>query len=211
MKRGDIAHRLLAALHAHGAREVFGIPGDFALPFFDAIESSGLLPLYTLSHEPCVGFAADAAARIRGGISVAAVTYGAGALNLVNAVAAAYAEKSPVVVVSGGPGSRERASGLGVHHQARTLDFITIDGVVGYALVASAQSDVIVALNPNGNRVLTFDLPSGAQCLSARLTVVVSIGPAPRRKGSEPSTFASSASRSQVKKTTGKRRFPSSL
>jgi indolepyruvate decarboxylase len=120
--RHDVAHRLLRALQAHGAREIFGIPGDFALPFFDAIESAGVLPLYTLSHEPAVGFAADAAARIHGGLSVAAVTYGAGALNLVNPIAAAYAEKSPVVVVSGGPGSRERASGLAVHHQARTLD-----------------------------------------------------------------------------------------
>lgn len=117
-----IARSLLHALHAHGAREVFGIPGDFALPLFDAIEGSGLLPLHTLSHEPSVGFAADAAARIRGGLSVAAVTYGAGALNLVNPIAAAYAEKSPVVVLSGGPGARERASGLLVHHQARTLD-----------------------------------------------------------------------------------------
>jgi indolepyruvate decarboxylase len=119
---GTLASELLRALHAHGAREIFGIPGDFALPLFDAIEASALLPLYTLSHEPSLGFAADAAARIRGGLSVAAVTYGAGALNLVNPVAAAYSERSPVVVVSGGPGSRERASGLGVHHQARTLD-----------------------------------------------------------------------------------------
>jgi indolepyruvate decarboxylase len=117
-----LAHALLRALHAHGAREIFGIPGDFALPFFDAIEASGLLPLYTLSHEPSVGFAADASARIRGEMSVAAVTYGAGALNLVNPIAAAYAEKSPVVVVSGAPGAHERASGLLLHHQARTLD-----------------------------------------------------------------------------------------
>jgi indolepyruvate decarboxylase len=117
-----LAGSLLLALREHGAREIFGIPGDFALPLFDAIESSGVLPLYTLSHEPSLGFAADAAARIRGGISVAAVTYGAGALNLVNPVAAAYAEKSPVVVLSGAPGSRERTGGLLVHHQARTLD-----------------------------------------------------------------------------------------
>jgi len=40
----------------------------------------------------------------------------------VNAVAAAHAEKSPVVVLSGAPGANERASGLLVHHQARTLD-----------------------------------------------------------------------------------------
>ena len=113
---------MLEALRAHGAREIFGIPGDFALPFFDAIEASGTLPLFTLSHEPAIGFAADAAARLHGGLSVAAVTYGAGALNVVNPVAAAYAEKSPVVVVSGAPGARERHSGLLVHHQAKRLD-----------------------------------------------------------------------------------------
>jgi hypothetical protein len=33
------------------------------LPFFKVIEESGILPHYTLSHEPAVGFAADAAAR----------------------------------------------------------------------------------------------------------------------------------------------------
>jgi indolepyruvate decarboxylase len=117
-----LAASLLKALRNHGAREVFGVPGDFALPLFDAIESTGLLALHTLSHEPSAGFAADAAARIRGTIGVVAATYGAGALNLVNPIAAAYAEKSPVVVLSGAPGARERKSGLLVHHQARTLD-----------------------------------------------------------------------------------------
>src|SRR3984893_17175299 len=103
-----LATSLLQGLKDHGAREIFGIPGDFALPFFKVIEESGILPLYTLSHEPGVGFAADAAARYRAGPTVAAVTYGAGALNMVNAVAAAFAEKSPVVVVSAGPGRGER-------------------------------------------------------------------------------------------------------
>ncbi len=118
----NVAQSLLHALHDHGAREIFGIPGDFALSFFKVIEESNILPLYTLSHEPGVGFAADAAARFRGQPSVAAVTYGAGALNMVNAVAAAYAEKSPVVVVSGGPGVGESQAGLLLHHQAKTLD-----------------------------------------------------------------------------------------
>ncbi len=118
----NVSETLLRALRAHGAGEVFGIPGDFVLPFFQAIEDTGILPLYTLSHEPAVGFAADAAARSRPGLGVAAVTYGAGALNMVNAVAAAYAEKSPVVVVSGAPGAREAGGGLLLHHQAKTLD-----------------------------------------------------------------------------------------
>lgn len=118
----NLTESLLQALEAAGARQIFGIPGDFALPYFRVIEQSGRLPLYTLSHEPAVGFAADAAARIDGRIGVAAVTYGAGALNMVNAVAAAYAEKSPVVVLSGGPGKNESRSGFLLHHQAKTLD-----------------------------------------------------------------------------------------
>lgn len=117
-----LAHALLQALKDYGATEVFGIPGDFALPFFKEIEASGILPLHTLSHEPAVGFAADAAGRFRSGLSVAAVTYGAGALNMVNPIAGAYAEKSPVVVISGAPGKRERALGLGLHHQVKHLD-----------------------------------------------------------------------------------------
>jgi indolepyruvate decarboxylase len=118
----NLTERLLQALQARGATEVFGIPGDFALPLFREIERSARLPLVTLSHEPGVGFAADAASRARGGLGVAAVTYGAGAFNLVNAVAGAYAERVPLVVLSGAPAAHEATSGLLLHHQVKTLD-----------------------------------------------------------------------------------------
>lgn len=117
-----LAHALLQALKDYGAGEIFGIPGDFALPFFRQIERINTLPLYTLSHEPAVGFAADAAGRYRSTIGVACVTYGAGALNMINPVATAYAEKSPLVVISGAPGAAERTMGLGLHHQVKHFD-----------------------------------------------------------------------------------------
>jgi len=117
-----LATALLQALKDHGARELFGIPGDFVLPFFKIVEESGILPYYTLSHEPAVGFAADAAARYGCGLGVAVATYGAGAFNLVNPIAGAYAERSPVVVIAGAPGANERNSGFLLHHQARTVD-----------------------------------------------------------------------------------------
>ncbi len=118
----NLAEQLLVALKAYGAREIFGIPGDFALPLFKVIEESRQLPLYTLSHEPAVGFAADAASRFHCKPSVAAVTYGAGAFNMVNPIAAAYAERAPVIVISGGPGQADRSTGLLVHHQAKQLN-----------------------------------------------------------------------------------------
>jgi indolepyruvate decarboxylase len=117
-----LARQLLHALRAHGAREIFGIPGDFILPLFRHIEDSGILPLYALSHEPSLGFAADAAARMNLGLGVVAVTYGAGALNVVNAVAGAFAERSPLVVLAGCPSALEAHAGLALHHQVRSLD-----------------------------------------------------------------------------------------
>ena len=59
---------------------------------------------------------------MRGGLGVAAVTYGAGALNLTNAVAGAYAERVPLVVLSGAPAAHEAASGYLLHHQVKSLD-----------------------------------------------------------------------------------------
>src|SRR6201994_4893749 len=117
-----LATALLQALKDHGAHEIFGIPGDFVLPLFKVIEESNILPNFTLSHEPAVGFAADASVRYHGGLGVAVVTYGAGGFNIVNSIAGAYAERSPVVVIAGGPGARERTSGFLLHHQARTVD-----------------------------------------------------------------------------------------
>ena len=73
----NLAKSLLAALKAYGAGEIFGIPGAFALLFFREIEQTNVLPLYTLSHEPAVGFAADTAARYLSTLGAGAVTYGA--------------------------------------------------------------------------------------------------------------------------------------
>jgi indolepyruvate decarboxylase len=120
--RQCLTERLLQALKDCGARAIFGIPGDYALLMFGVIERSGILPLYTLSHEPAVAYAADAAARISRGVGVAAVTYGAGALNLVNGIAGAYAERSPVVVVSAAPPLATAWPGLSLHHQVRRPD-----------------------------------------------------------------------------------------
>lgn len=107
-------------IRAKGAAHVFGIPGDFALPTFRWLQKSGL-GIVTLTHEPSVGFAADGYARVHG-FGVALVTYCVGGLNMLNSVACAYAEKSPLLVISGGPSPADRkADGL-LHHKVRTFD-----------------------------------------------------------------------------------------
>jgi indolepyruvate decarboxylase len=113
---------LFDQLWDRGVRHIYGIPGDFALNLFEAFERDGRFTLVRLSHEPSVGFAADGAARMTGGLGVCCVTYGAGGLNMVNPVACAYAEESPIVVLSGGPGRAERRAGLHVHHEVKTFE-----------------------------------------------------------------------------------------
>ena len=113
---------LFDLLYQQGVRQIFGIPGDFVLNLYQALEQYGKFQLVTFSHEPAVGFAADASARITNGLGVCCVTYGAGGLNMVNSVACAYAEKSPLVIISGGPGRLEKRSGVMVHHEVKSYE-----------------------------------------------------------------------------------------
>lgn len=117
----SIGDYLIQRLADHGVRHVFGIPGDYILSFYAALEKSPL-QLVGCTREDCAGFAADAYARING-IGAVCVTYCVGGLSLCNAVAGAYAEKSPVVVISGSPGLCERYNNPLLHH--RVKDFRT--------------------------------------------------------------------------------------
>ena len=115
-----LAEHLYNELHQRGVDHAFGIPGDFALSLWAALEQSPLEGI-VLAHEPAVGFAADAYARMRG-MGLAIVTYGVGGLNMVNPTAEAYAEKSPLVVLSGSPGIGERHNNPLLHHKVKTFD-----------------------------------------------------------------------------------------
>lgn len=120
MTQPTVGSFLFDYLASKGVGHVFGLPGDFALPSFRWLQKSGL-GIITLTHEPSVGFAADGYARVHG-LGVAMVTYCVGGLNMLNSVACAYAEKSPLLVISGGPSPADRkADGL-LHHKVRTFD-----------------------------------------------------------------------------------------
>ena len=119
MKLGDF---LVSYLKKIGATHLFGIPGDLVLKLFLQFGKPHGLRIVTLSHEPGVGFAADAYARASGRIGVVCVTYGAGGFNILNPVAGSFSEKVPILVISGGPGEEERRLGQLIHHQAKEIE-----------------------------------------------------------------------------------------
>ncbi len=136
-KRRSIGQYLLDQLHRRGVGHIFGVPGDYVLGFYDLIEKSPIKRVGT-TREDAAGFAADAYARVRG-LGAACVTYCVGGFNLTNPVAGAYAEKSPVVVISGAPGLKERQRDPLLHHRVR--DFSTQREVFAHITVASTSLD----------------------------------------------------------------------
>src|SRR5256885_15303782 len=115
-----IGDYLIQQLQAHGVRHVFGIPGDYVLGFYDQLAHSKLAIINTCDEQGA-GFAADAYARVRG-LGAVCITYCVGGLKLANTTAEAFAEKSPVVIISGAPGVKEREKNPLLHHKVREFD-----------------------------------------------------------------------------------------
>ncbi len=120
-KPDSIGQYLINRLYATGVRHVFGVPGDYILGFYDLMVRSAIRHIGT-TREDCAAFAADGYARCQG-VGALAVTYGVGALNTVNAIAGAYAESSPVIIISGAPGIKEQQDDPLLHHRFGPFTF----------------------------------------------------------------------------------------
>ncbi len=128
---------LIQRLQDYGVSDVFGIPGDFVLQFYGMLTESPIRVVGT-TREDCAGYAADGYARVHG-LGAVCVTYCVGGLSLCNSIAGAYAEKSPIIVISGAPGVEERRSDPLLHHRVR--DFNTQREVFEKLTVATALLD----------------------------------------------------------------------
>ena len=116
----SIGEYLIQRLYDLGVRHVFGIPGDYVLGFYDQLIASKIKVINTCDEQGA-GFAADAYARVHG-LGVVCVTYCVGGLKVANTTAEAFAEKSPVVVITGAPGMNEREKNPLLHHKVREFD-----------------------------------------------------------------------------------------
>ncbi len=118
--RPNIGEYLIRKIYEQGARHVFGIPGDYILNFYARLERSPLQVINTCDEQGA-GFAADAYARMHG-LGVVCVTYNVGGFKVLNPVAGAYAEESPLLVIAGAPGWQERQKYPLLHHKAKEYD-----------------------------------------------------------------------------------------
>ncbi|MGD1045155.1 MAG: thiamine pyrophosphate-binding protein [Bacteroidota bacterium] len=106
-----VAEYLLTRLKEIGVDHLFGVPGDFVLGFFNQVLKSDVKYIGTC-NELNAAYAADGYARIRG-IGAFSSTYGVGELSAINGVAGSFAERVPVVAITGSPAT--------IHFRTRPL------------------------------------------------------------------------------------------
>jgi indolepyruvate decarboxylase len=120
-----VADYLLTRLKQLGVTDVFQIPGDYvkhftqALEYFDGVNAVGAV------NELDAAYAADAYGRTRG-LGAVSLQYGVSTFSALNAIAGAYVERSPVVVISATPGADMRQItkmyNVLYHHSTGNLD-----------------------------------------------------------------------------------------
>ncbi|HEX6963172.1 MAG TPA: thiamine pyrophosphate-dependent enzyme [Lacipirellula sp.] len=146
----SIGEYLIQRLQDYGIADCFGIPGDYILSLYTMMEASPL-NMVGCTSEDCAGFAADGYARVHG-MGALCVTYCVGGLSVCNSIACAYAEKSPVVMITGSPGLRERIHNPLLHHMVR--NFRTQYDVFEKLCVAGTELDNPVTAFEEIDRVL---------------------------------------------------------
>jgi acetolactate synthase I/II/III large subunit len=116
---------VLDALKAEGVEHVFMVPGGLLDPFLTELGEPSGVSAVVAAHEGGAAFMADGYARASGRFGVCLAIGGPGVANMVGPLAAAYADESPVLCITGqvptaweGRGAFQDASPAGMDDMA---------------------------------------------------------------------------------------------
>lgn len=143
-----VGQYLMDCLSNVGVDKVFGVPGDFNLTFLDDIISRDDLEWVGNTNELNASYAADGYARLKG-IAAMVTTFGVGELSAVNGIAGSYAERVPVIQITGAPTRAVEQARKYVHHslgEGRFDDYrnmyASITTTQAYITPENAQSEI---------------------------------------------------------------------
>lgn len=135
-----VGRYVVELLAANGIDVVFGIPGVHTLELYRGLALTGMRHVL-VRHEQNAGFAADGYARMTGRPAAAFVISGPGMTNALTAVAQAYSDSVPMIVIASSPVRPSLGKGWGVLHELP--DQLGLGaGVAGVARAASSAADV---------------------------------------------------------------------
>lgn len=114
-----VAELLVRFMERLGIDHIFGMPGAHILPVYDRLYDSNIRTVLA-KHEQGAAFMAGGQARATGRIGACIATAGPGATNLITGIANAYADRLPVLAITGetstyifGRGGLQESSGEG--------------------------------------------------------------------------------------------------
>ena len=136
----NIGAYLVELLAANDIDTVFGIPGVHNLELYRGLTSANLRHVL-VRHEQGAGFAADGFARLSGRPAAAFVISGPGLTNIMTAVAQAYSDSVPLLVVAAAPVRASFTKQWGVLHELYDQAALAA-GVFGIARSAHSAEDV---------------------------------------------------------------------
>ena len=131
---------LVELLAANDVDTVFGIPGVHNLELYRGLAASSVRHVL-VRHEQGAGFAADGYARLSGRIAVAFTISGPGLTNILTAVAQAYSDSVPMLVIATTPVRASLGKQWGVLHELKD-QFALASGIFGVAHSARSAEDV---------------------------------------------------------------------
>src|SRR5271165_4356030 len=124
-RRFTVADYLLTRLKQLNVTDIFQIPGDYCKHFTQTLEHFAGVNAVGAMNELGAGYAADVYGRTRG-LAAMSLQYGVSTFSALNAVAGAYVERSPIVVISAVPGADARQItkmyNVLYHHSTGNLD-----------------------------------------------------------------------------------------
>lgn len=105
----NVSDKIVEILESENIEDVFGIPGEQIMPLYKALSASGINHVLT-RHEQAAAHAADGYYRSSGKIGVCIATASPGALNFTMALATAYKDNVPILVITGDNELKHRGS-----------------------------------------------------------------------------------------------------
>ncbi len=96
----NVADRIVKILEEEGIENVFGIPGEQIMPLYKSLSTSSINHILT-RHEQAAAHAADGYYRSSGKIGVCIATASPGALNFTMALATAFKDNIPILILTG--------------------------------------------------------------------------------------------------------------
>lgn len=127
-----------------GVKHVFMLPGGGAMHLNDGLARCTRLQAVACLHEQAAAISAEAYARINENIGVAMVTTGPGATNAITAVAGAWIESAPLMVISGQVKRADMLRGATLRQKGvQEVDIISlVKNTTKYAVTIENPADI---------------------------------------------------------------------